>query len=178
MWQQIQLVLHFMFPYPVFFCLLLLIFLDTCVQPNNSWEKTCVLCTRHTNLTPFRLLFSPHDVARWQFPLKTCAAATWGWCSDTDPPRTVSCSCVFFLFCLFFFSYGRSCHHVKHSWRWIRSFLSHATVYPSARDKSEKPFGMAYVKLMRGDGTTLKDGRHELFVYKVAFQDGAWVFAS
>lgn len=37
----------------------------------------------------------------------------------------------------------------------------------SARDKSERAFGVAFVKLMNTDGTTLQDGRHDLVVYKV-----------
>lgn len=37
----------------------------------------------------------------------------------------------------------------------------------SARDKSERAFGVAFVKLMNPDGTTLQDGRHDLVVYKV-----------
>ncbi|XP_074051376.1 dedicator of cytokinesis protein 5 [Macrotis lagotis] len=35
-----------------------------------------------------------------------------------------------------------------------------------SRDKSERAFGVAFVKLMNSDGTTLQDGRHNLVVYK------------
>ncbi|XP_078522728.1 dedicator of cytokinesis protein 5 [Lissotriton helveticus] len=35
-----------------------------------------------------------------------------------------------------------------------------------SRDRSEKPFGMAFVKLMNANGTTLQDGKHDLIIYK------------
>lgn len=39
-----------------------------------------------------------------------------------------------------------------------------------AKDKSEKPFAMSYVKLMQENGVTLSDAQHSLIVYKIDYK--------
>lgn len=62
---------------------------------------------------------------------------------------------------------------VHHSQRFLLSYCAAQTCISvfSARDKSERAFGVAFVKLMNPDGTTLQDGRHDLVVYKVLLRE-------
>jgi len=43
----------------------------------------------------------------------------------------------------------------------------HLSVMFSDRDRTQKIFAFAFMRLMNRDGTTLTDGCHELMVYKV-----------
>lgn len=54
---------------------------------------------------------------------------------------------------------------------YLSALLRHVISVFSARDKSERAFGVAFVKLMNPDGTTLQDGRHDLVVYKVVLTE-------
>lgn len=36
-----------------------------------------------------------------------------------------------------------------------------------AKDKTERPFGMSFVKLMQSNGTTLSDKVHDLLIYRI-----------
>ena len=47
----------------------------------------------------------------------------------------------------------------------------------TAKDKQEKVFAIAYLRLMTDIGTTITNGSHELLVYKVNYKvlQSAWV---
>ena len=44
---------------------------------------------------------------------------------------------------------------------------SHTLSLSLARDKAEKSFSFAYMKIMNNDGSIISDGTHELYVYEV-----------
>ena len=45
--------------------------------------------------------------------------------------------------------------------------LLYSVSFILAKDKSEKTFAFAFMKIMRDDGSIVPDGQHELYVYKV-----------
>lgn len=49
----------------------------------------------------------------------------------------------------------------------VRWFVSVIVLCSASRLSRSEPFAIAHVKLMKDDDTTIEDGTHELFVYKV-----------
>lgn len=47
------------------------------------------------------------------------------------------------------------------------SFHSFFRSSTDSKDRSEKPFALAFLRLKENEGTAVKDGTHDLMVYKV-----------
>ena len=41
----------------------------------------------------------------------------------------------------------------------------------TAKEKAEKTFGFTYMNIMKDDGSIIRDGIHEFYVYKVRYLD-------
>lgn len=52
----------------------------------------------------------------------------------------------------------------------LRDYHKHSISFflHTAKDKSEKTFAFAFMKIMRDDGSIIPDGSHDLYVYKVS----------